>query len=195
MSNYEYPCKSNSSSREKLSTKNLALTGMFTAVICVMAQIALPVSPVPFTLQLIAVLLAGAILPPRLAFFSVFIYLLLGAVGLPVYANFSGGISALVGPTGGYLMTFPIMALVTALFYKYMKKYKLMALILGMLVSLLLCYLFGTAWFTVTNTSGYTFMKALSICVYPFILFDLIKIVLAISLSTVIRRALKAIYS
>ena len=177
--------------KQRISTKDLVLTGMFTAVISVMAQITIPIQPIPFTLQLIAVFLAGALLTPKYAFISVFVYLLLGAAGVPVFSNFEGGISRLVGPTGGYLMAFPLMSFVTALFYRQAKSLKMLALVLGMLLSLVLCYFLGTAWFTATNTSGFGFMKSLSLCVYPFIFFDTLKIALAVSLSLVIRKALK----
>lgn len=191
MNNYNQYSNTGSAAKQRISTKDLVLTGMFTAVISVMAQIIIPVQPVPFTLQLIAVFLAGALLAPKYAFLSVLVYLLLGAAGVPVFANFDSGIKGLFGPTGGYLMAFPLMSLVTALFYKYFKRFKVFALVFGMLVSLALCYLLGTAWFTATNTNGFGFMKSLSLCVYPFILFDTFKIALAVSLSIVIRKALK----
>ncbi|HBY72577.1 MAG TPA: biotin transporter BioY, partial [Lachnospiraceae bacterium] len=83
---------------------------MFTAVICVLSQISIPTQPIPFTLALFAIFLTGALLPPRAAFLSVFVYLLLGAFGLPVFAGFKGGIHVLTGMTGGYLMAYPFMS-------------------------------------------------------------------------------------
>lgn len=178
---------------QKISTRDLVITGMFTAVICVMAQIAIPVQPIPFTLSLLAIFLTGALLPPRYAFLSVLVYLLLGAFGIPVFAGMKGGLQHLTGMTGGYLMAYPLMAFVTALAYKYIKKYKVLALSVGMITALLLCYLIGTAWFSyLTDKSFYT---ALTLCVFPFIPFDILKIVLAISFSIVIRKSImKNIY-
>ncbi|MHB8129149.1 MAG: biotin transporter BioY [Mobilitalea sp.] len=172
--------------KRKMSTKDLVMTAMFTAVICVMAQISISTQPIPFTLALFAIFLTGALLSPRYAFLSVLVYLLLGAFGVPVFAGLKGGIQNLTGMTGGYLMAYPLMAFVTSLFYKYIKKYKIFALAIGMLVSLFLCYLIGTVWFSFIT--GTDFYKSLTLCVFPFILFDLLKIFLAISISTVIRK-------
>ena len=171
---------------KKINTKDLVITGMFTAIICVMSQLTIPVQPIPFTLALLAIFLTGALLSPRYALLSVLAYILLGAFGAPVFAGMKGGLQVLTGMTGGYLMAYPIMAFVTAMFYKYIKKYKIFALTLGMIISLIICYLIGTLWFTFV--SGMGFYKALTLCVFPFVLFDLLKILLAVSASTVLRK-------
>ncbi len=165
------------------------MTGMFTAILCVLAQISIPVQPVPFTLSLFALFLIGALLSPRYAFLAALIYLLMGAFGVPVFVGFKGGLPHLTGMTGGYLMAYPLMTLITSLSYKLGKKYKLLALGGGMLVSLLLCYLIGTLWFTFI--SGKTFFVALTLCVFPFVLFDIVKITLAVSVSALIRKAIQ----
>ncbi len=171
---------------QRIKTRDLVITGMFTAIICVLSQISIPVPPIPFTLGLLAIFLTGALLPPRFAFLSVLVYLLLGAFGVPVFAGFKGGLQNLTGMTGGYLAAYPIMALIIALSCKLLKKYKVLALAVGMTAALLVCYLLGTAWFTViTDKSFYT---ALTLCVFPFIAFDIIKIVLAISFSLILRK-------
>jgi biotin transport system substrate-specific component len=180
----------NQPAMKKMKQRNrvidLVVTGMFTAIICVMAQISLPVQPIPFTLALLSIFLTGALLPPRYALLSVISYLLLGGFGLPVFAGLKGGIQVLAGMTGGYLMAYPVMAFVTALFYKYIKKHKTFALTLGMLVSLALCYMIGTLWFCFVTGTG--FITAFSICVVPYLTFDLLKIVLAVSFSSVIKK-------
>jgi biotin transport system substrate-specific component len=160
------------------------MTGMFTAVICVMAQLQIPTQPIPFTLALLAIFLTGALLPPRYSLLAVLAYLLLGAFGIPVFAGFKSGFQTLFGPTGGFLMAYPVMAFITSLFYQYFRKYKIIALAAGMLISLAICYLIGSLWFTfVLDKDIYT---ALTLCVFPFILFDFIKITLAIAISFVI---------
>lgn len=171
---------------QKIHTKELVMTGMFTAVTCIMSQISIPIQPIPFTLGLLAIFLTGALLPPRYAFLSVLSYLLLGAFGIPVFAGLKGGLQGLTGMTGGYLAGYLIIALVTSLFYQTFKKYKLLALAIGMSLSLVLCYLIGTLWFTFIT--GNDFYTALTLCVFPFVLFDIVKIILAISLSTLIRK-------
>jgi biotin transport system substrate-specific component len=175
-----------------ISTKYLVLTGMFTAIICVMAQLEIPIQPIPFTLSLFAIFLTGALLPPRYALMSVLAYILLGAFGLPVFAGLKGGIHILVGVTGGYIMAYPILAFLPSLFYSVFKKGKVIALTIGMLLSLFLCYLIGTLWFM--HVTGNNMYSALTLCVFPYIPFDLVKIVLAVSLSTILRKtALKAL--
>ena len=173
---------------QRISTRDLVLTAMFTAILCVMSQISIPIQPIPFTLSLFALFLIGALLQPRYAFLAVIVYLLLGAFGVPVFSNFRGGLMHLTGPTGGYLMAYPLMTVVTALFYKFGKKHRIISLGLGMTISLLLCYLIGTLWFT--HITGKTLYVALTLCVFPFIPFDIVKIVLAISVSLLIRKAL-----
>ena len=172
--------------KQNLSTKDVVITGMFTAVICVMSQISIPIQPIPFTLGIFAIFLTGTLLAPRYAFFSVLCYLLLGTFGLPVFAGFKGGLQNLVGMTGGYLAAYPIMALITSLFYSRAKRYKTISLVLGMLISLAICYGIGTTWFSYVTGTG--FYKSLTLCVFPFIPFDLVKIALATSVGSVIRK-------
>ena len=87
----------------KSKTKDLVLAGLLAAVIAVLAQISLPIGPVPFTLAVLGVFLTGLLLTPGWAMASIAVYLVIGAIGLPVFSGFSGGPAVLVGPTGGYL--------------------------------------------------------------------------------------------
>lgn len=171
--------------KQFISITGLVLTGMFTAILCVLAQISIPIQPIPFTLSLFAIYLIGALLPPRYALLSVISYVLLGAFGLPVFAGMKGGFHILTGVTGGFIMAYPLMAFLTAICYRYAKKWKIAALTAGMVSSLLLCYFVGALWFSVSTGSG--MQKALTLCVYPFVLFDLVKIALAVSFSQIIR--------
>ena len=102
--------------------RKLILTSMFTAIISVMSQIIIPIQPIPFSLSLLAIFLTGALLEPKYAFLSTLAYILLGAFGLPVFAGLRGGIHVLAGMTGGFIMAYPIMAFITALFYQLSKK-------------------------------------------------------------------------
>lgn len=159
---------------------------MFAAMICILSLIAIPTQVIPFTLSLFAIFLTGALLPPRSALFAVLVYLLVGISGFPVFAGFKGGIGTLAGPTGGYLMAYPLMSFIIALFNQYSRKHKVLALTAGMLLSLALCYLLGTLWFTLILPKS--FYEALTLCVFPFVLFDLLKIALAVFLSLIIRK-------
>lgn len=185
--------KIKSKEKMQISSKNLVLAAMFTAIICVLSQIQIPLQSIPFSLGLLAIFFTGAMLEPKYAFFAVLAYLLLGAAGVPVFANFQGGLQSLLGPTGGYLMSYPLIALIIALFNKRSRRRKLITLTFAMLLSLLLCYIMGTIWFTIITDNS--FIAALNICVFPFVLFDLAKIAIAVSLSTVLKKAIaKNIY-
>ena len=93
-----------SSEKKKMSAKDMAFTGMFAAVIAVLSQIAIPLpSGVPVTLQTFAVALAGYTLGMKLGGLSAIVYVLIGAVGVPVFSGFKGGLGSLTGPTGGFI--------------------------------------------------------------------------------------------
>lgn len=168
--------------------KMLVLTGMFTAIISIMAQIVIPIQPIPFSLSLFAIFLTGALLPPRYAFLSILSYILLGAFGAPVFAGFKGGLYVLTNMTGGYIASYPLMGLITAFFYKLSTKRRTIFLIIGMALSLIVCYTLGTLWFT--YVSGTAFIKSLSICVIPFVPFDILKLILAVATSSIIRKTI-----
>lgn len=160
------------------------LCGLFAAFTAVFSQISLPIGPVPISCSLIAVYLAGLFLPVKTAALSQLVYLLLGIVGVPVFAGFQSGASRLAGPTGGYLLVFPVIALILSLamviYDKKLARKPLAAraayIVGAMLVSLIVCYAAGTAWFTVF--SGSTFQKAMRLTVVPFLAGDIAKIVL-----------------
>ncbi len=155
---------------------------MFAAIIAVCSQIQLPVGPVPFTLQTLGVFVASGILGTKRGTLSVIIYVLLGAIGVPVFAGFSGGIGAVTGPTGGYIIGFLFTAFAVGLMADLLGK-KIWVLAVGMVSGLLLCYAFGTAWFIIVSNSGGNNMDiatALGYCVIPFLVPDAAKISVAV---------------
>lgn len=100
-----------SSHPARISTKDMVLIGMFCAVLAAISQISLPMpTGVPITIQLFGVALTGAVLGWKRAVYATVAYILLGAVGLPVFANFRGGLSVLTGLTGGYILAWPLTA-------------------------------------------------------------------------------------
>lgn len=159
----------------------MVMIALFTALIAVCTMVTIPIPPVPFTLQTLAVFLAGGLLGAKRGTISVFIYILLGTIGIPVFANFKGGFSALIGPTGGYIIGFLATALIVGLAYdKFGSKLWVMAV--SMAIGLLACYIFGTVWFIIVynqTKGGMDLLKALSICVTPFLAFDAVKIIVA----------------
>ena len=184
---------------------DMILIGLFAALIAVCAQIQIPAA-VPFTLQTFAIFLAVGLLGGKRGTVSVVIYILLGMVGLPVFAGFKGGIAALLGTTGGYIIGFIFSALlmwaiekpVSSLFGKETgadsKKNifrKMAGAAISMILGLIVCYIFGTAWFVIvyTNTKEpIGILTALGWCVFPFIIPDLIKIALALVLTLRLRK-------
>ncbi|MBE7722046.1 biotin transporter BioY [Lacrimispora indolis] len=107
-----FETKTSSPARRRISTKELVLAGMFAAVLAVISQISIPLpTGVPITIQIFGVALIGTVLGWRLGFLATLIYILLGAVGLPVFSNFRGGIQALAGLTGGYIWGWLIMVI------------------------------------------------------------------------------------
>jgi len=105
-----FQTKTSSAAKHRISTKELVLTGMFAAVLAVISQISIPLpTGVPITIQIFGVALIGTVLGWRLGFLATLIYILLGAVGLPVFSNFRGGLQFLLGLTGGYIWGWLIM--------------------------------------------------------------------------------------
>ncbi len=174
----------------KFRTKDIAYIAVFTALIAVGAWIAIPTpARIDFTLQTLGVFLAVGVLGGKRGTLAVTAYLLLGAVGAPVLSGFSGGLSALVSPSGGYLIGF----LFTALLMWGMEKVwgtNVWELGVSMVLGLLVCYTFGTVWFMVVYPMGgesVGLWTALAWCVVPYLPFDAIKIVLALGLSARLR--------
>lgn len=163
---------------------SLALTALFVALMAVCAFLSVPFSPVSFTMQTFAVFLAVYVLGTKRAVAAVTVYIAIGAAGLPVFAGFRGGIGVLAGPTGGYIVGFLFTALLGGVLTERAGGRRILAF-LSLLSGLVLCYAFGTAWFAlVYASSGGTVSVSfiLGAAVLPFIIPDLIKIILAIEL-------------
>lgn len=164
----------------KLTILDLTYTAMFTSLIVVCSQICVP-TPVPFTLQTLAVFLAGGLLGWKRGTLSVAIYILLGIAGVPVFAEFSGGLRVLLGMTGGYIIGFLFTAAAVGFMCEKLGR-KLWVLGVSMIIGLAGCYLFGTVWFMLVYTQKVEpigFISALGTCVVPYLLFDIAKIAVA----------------
>ncbi|BAD84937.1 biotin biosynthesis protein BioY [Thermococcus kodakarensis KOD1] len=168
-----------------MNAREVAYAGIFIALIAVSAQISVNIGPVPLTFQVFAVLLTGLLLGPRLGFLSVLSYDIAGAIGLPVFAGFTGGIAHLYGPTGGYLLAFPIAAFMAGLSKGKGGKAKLVA----SLVAIALIYVLG--WLRLGLYFGGNFGKAFELGVAPFVIPDLIKALIAVEISEVVERRLE----
>ena len=178
---------------KKLTTYQLTLIAVMAAVICVLSPIslAIPVSPVPISLGSMAVYLAVTVLGAKLGTLSTLIYLLLGLVGLPVFAGYIGGAEKLFGPTGGYLIGYIFLALIAGSFVgRFVEnKWKNIAFAaVGMILGTIVLYLIGTAW--LAYSAGMEFQAALWAGVIPFIPGDLVKMVIAVLLGSAVRARL-----
>ena len=177
--------------RRRLSVRQthlLCRAALLCALLCVLSVISIPVSAVPVTAAVFGVFLCGMLLPPRYALAAVCGYLALGLVGLPVFSAFGSGIGVLLGPTGGYLWGYPLMALLPSLARRSaagrspQQKTRLLLCITAAVLSLLICYAAGTAWYCILTRC--TPMTALTLCVLPFVPFDLLKLAAAMLLGS-----------
>ena len=173
---------------ETFSVRKMAIIALMTAVLCILAPISIPVfiSPVPISLGVLAVYLTAYVLSPLDATISVIIFILLGTFGLPVFSGYSGGLSKLVGPTGGYIIGFLFTVYISSLFI-HMKK-GIIFDVIGMITGLALCYILGTIWFSYQQGKG--FIASLLLCVVPFLIGDAIKIIVAVILGTQLNKRL-----
>lgn len=185
-------------------SRDIAFVGLFIALIAVSAWVTVPIGPIPVTLQMFAIPLAICVLRPALATSAIYGYILLGAVGVPVFSGMRGGIGVLLGPTGGFLFGYLIAVPLACLLLYGARRAGLvrpasgkdplapkeslrvrvarLAVSSGMylvsgIVFTVVSYAFGVAWFM--NITGTPLEGALATCVLPFVIPDLIKVILA----------------
>ena len=172
--------------KKRMSIYDICLIGVFTAIICVLGQIRIPMPyGVPMTLQTFAIPLAGMILGAKKGTISTLIYLILGAIGAPVFAGFSGGFGIVIGPTGGFILSFPIMALTAGIGADTGKKsWAMLGVILGAVIN----YLCGMLMFSLVTSNSLS--VAFAACVLPFIPTAVFKMVLAFVLGLNIKNVL-----
>ena len=158
-----------------MKVKDMTLTAVMAALICVAGPLTVAVGPVPLSLATFAVYLAGAILGKKRGTIAAGLYLVIGIIGVPVFSGFSGGFQKLAGVTGGYLVGYLPCAVLTGLGAERAeregRKWVLPAMtVLGTVI----LYIVGTAWFMIQtkNTLG----AALGLCVLPFLPGDAVKI-------------------
>ena len=172
---------------KKLKTIDIIYIGLFAALIAVCAWIAIPLT-VSITLQTLAICLAAGLLGAKRGTVTIIVYILLGMVGLPVFSNFRSGIAAITGPTGGYIVGFIFTALLVGFGCEKFKN-KVWSNALFMIIGLQLCNLFGTVWFMIVYKVS--FVSALTTCVLPFLLPDVVKTVIAAVLVNRLKKFVK----
>ena len=178
------------------------MIAVFAAIISIVGQFSIPLpGGVPMTLQTLIIALAGAILGSKKGFWSTVIYILIGAIGVPVFAGWTGGIGAIMGMTGGFLVSFPLIALFTGLgdeigvrLYvsagaRGRKVISCVSLLIGVLVGYVVNYAVGSVWFMAVAQSNLA--TALTACVIPFIPTSILKAVLVLILGPVLKHSLE----
>lgn len=162
----------------------MVYASLMAALTAVGAYIYIPIGPVPIVLQNLFVLLAGLLLGSRWGAISIGIYLLVGAIGIPVFAGAKGGIAHFMGPTGGYLFGFLLSAYITGLISEHSKHQSVLE-ILAVCLGTIATYAVGVPWLKMT--AGLSWGKALAIGVLPFLIGDAAKAIVAVVLAKSLR--------
>lgn len=171
---------------KKGKTYSIVLIALFAALTAVFSQISIPIGPVPINLAMLAVFVAGGVLNIKCAIISQVVYVLLGMVGVPVFAGFRGGFAVLAGPTGGYILGYILAAGIIALICRQWNK-STVVLVISMVVGLVLCYSFGTGWFAIQSGAG--IWATFTTCVVPFLPGDAAKIIVAVILCSRLKKS------
>ena len=164
--------------KTKPKLKDFIIYAIFAAITAICSQITLPLpfTPVMVSLGTFGIMLTSSLCSVKYkygGFVSVVIYIGLGAVGMPVFQGFKGGLAVLIGPTGGYIVGYLLMAIVIGFIHSDKKFINILALLLANIV----LYICGTLWFMLSTGSG--LLHTLTLCVFPFLLGDLVKLIVA----------------
>ena len=167
--------------------KNLALTAVMAAVLCVLSPFSLPLGAIPVSLSTLAIFIISCISPPGRSVVAVTVYILIGATGIPVFSGFTGGFQQLAGITGGYIIGYiPCAFAVSFLTEKY--KNKKLIYPFSMIIGILICYICGTAWYSLQTDTD--FRTSLAVCVLPFVIGDTVKIAAASAMGILLKKRL-----
>ena len=167
-------------------TNKLVLAALTAAIMCILSPISIPLGGgVGISLGIFVVLLTSYILEAPMCVVSCGIYLLIGLLGLPVFAGFNGGVGAFVGPTGGFLVGYILVALLAGVFVK-IGRGKILIFIPGAVVGLLICYLMGTLWYM--HVMKVELVPAIIVCVLPYVIFDLVKIAIVCIVGPILKK-------
>ncbi len=169
----------------KLKTIDIVHIALFVALMAICSWISIPAT-VPFTMQTFGVYMVVLMLGGYKGTLAILVYILLGAIGIPVFAGFTGGLGSLFGTSGGYIIGFLFSGLSMWLIERYLGHSSIVQII-SMLVGLMVCYGFGTVWFMFVY-GDVSLWVVLGWCVFPFIIPDLMKIALAFVLSNRLKK-------
>ena len=178
--------------KTQTKTLDIVYTAIAVAMITVCSWITIPMT-VPFTLQTFAVFAVLLILGGEKGTVATLVYVLMGSAGIPVFSGFSGGVGVILGKTGGYIIGFLFIGIIYTLLTRFLGM-KTIVEITALLLGLIVCYAFGTAWFIyiyIRDTGEVGLLTVLSWCVFPFIIPDLLKMAMAAVISRRVKGALR----
>lgn len=175
-----------------MATKNLVITALMAAIMCILGPLSLPLpfTPVPISLINFAIYITAFVLSCKYCTLGYIVYILIGAIGLPVFSSFGAGIDKIVGPTGGYIIGLIFTAFICSIVNEKFAG-KIYMYVIGMVVGLAVAYVFGTLWFMYQQGMG--FRQSLVLCVIPFLIGDVVKIVMATIIGPVLKKTVNRI--
>ena len=172
---------------QKITTYQMAVTAVMAAVLCVLGPLTVPIGAIPISLANFVICLTAWLLGPKFGTLSVVIYLAIGLIGVPVFSGYGAGLAKVAGPTGGYLVGYLLLAFIGGLFIEKSNGQPVVSAV-GLVLGDAACYVLGTAWFVFQMQCDLGY--ALAVCVYPFIVLDLAKIVVSCIVGALLRKRL-----
>ncbi len=172
---------------KKSSVYQLTVCALMAAVMCVIGPMSIPIGAVPVSFTNFVICLTACLLGWKWGSVSVIVYVLLGTFGLPVFSGYAGGLAKLAGPTGGYIIGYVFITLIGGAFIVRFRSSYIWTVI-GLVLGVAVTYAFGTAWFVIQMKCELWY--AMTVCVLPFIGWDLLKICAATAVGATVRRAL-----
>lgn len=170
-----------------MKAQKIAVTGILAAIICLLAPFSVPVGAIPISLATFAIYIVSCMVKTKISVCAVIIYILLGAVGLPVFSAFSGGLHIITGVTGGYIIGYIPCSLIIGLLTDKFENKKFVYPF-SMLLGTAACYLVGILWYMYHTESS--FASAAAVCIIPFFVGDIIKISAACAIGITLRKRL-----
>lgn len=173
---------------------DITICAMFTAILCICSATTIPIGPIPISLGIFGILLVSNILSLKRALLSTFIFIFLGIIGLPVFSGFKGGIFVIIGPTGGYIISYLLVSLITNISYQRLSFTKIpdfIKVFISSIVGIFICYFFGTLHYMIALSIPCS--SAILTCIIPFIPFDILKALAVSFISLPIKNAIKSI--
>ena len=179
----------------KISSRTIAFTALLAAIICAIAPWTVPIGPIPVSLATFGIYIASCVIDAKHGTVATIVYVVLGEIGVPVFSGARGGFGVIAGPTGGYIVGYVFLAVVTGLLIDFLGREKRIWIYpIAMIAGTAVLYAFGTAWFLIvyTRTGAITLGVVLAKCVLPFLLPDAVKLALATLLRARLYRRIPA---